>query len=158
EEGGGPSHKIYLRAIDGSPATLIGEGDGQALSPDGRWALSREVAARGALVLLPTGVGSPKKLQPDGLTGRLTGCFFPDGKRLAVEESFPNQPSKTYVVPVDGSRPVPLGPPGLHLPEFGHAVSPDGRLVALIDAEGKAVLVTADGGGAPQPVPGLEPG
>ena len=35
-EGGGPNQSIYIRGTDGSPATLIGEGIGHALSPDGR--------------------------------------------------------------------------------------------------------------------------
>ena len=39
-EGGGPGYSTFLRKTDGSPAVRLGEGDGQALSPDGRWVVA----------------------------------------------------------------------------------------------------------------------
>ena len=156
-EGGGLNGSVYVRGTDGSPATPIGEGESQSLSSDGRWVLAIATTPSRRLVLLPTGVGAPRTLALEGLTGDMGGFFFPDGKRLVVENRVSGQTSRAYVVPVDGGKPVPLGPPGLALPEFGNPVSPDGRFVALVDAEKRAVLCPVDGGPASR-VAGLEAG
>ena len=39
-EGGGPGYSVYIRKTDGSPPVRLGEGFGQALSPDGKWAVA----------------------------------------------------------------------------------------------------------------------
>jgi len=157
EEGGGPNRAIYLRGTDGSAPTLVGEGEGLALSPDRAWVLSRELGAKGALVLLPVGVGSPRRLEPEGLKGVLSGDFFPDGKRLLIEERIPDQPARTFVLALSGGRPSTLAPAGYRLPDFGHPISPDGRRIALVDAGGVVAIFPNDGG-APSNVPGLEAG
>ncbi|MEO6326831.1 MAG: hypothetical protein ABIT01_14465, partial [Thermoanaerobaculia bacterium] len=156
-EGGGTNRAVYFRPTDGSPATLIGEGEGNSLSHDGRWAISRAVRAKGALTVLPTGVGTPRKLEPEGLRGELRGRFFPDGRRLVIDESLPGEATRVFTVPIEGGKPIPLGRPGFTLPDFGSPVSPDGRSVALLDPEGKAVVCPVDGGPA-APLPGIEPG
>ncbi len=157
EEGGGPLRSIYIRGADGAAAIRIGEGDGQALSPDGAWVLARTVGAKGALMLYPTGVGSPRKLEPEGLGGVLSGRFFPDGKRLVIDELVPDKPSRTFTLPIEGGKPAPLGPPGFRLPAFGHPVSPDGRLVALLDTD-ENVFLCPTGGKPPAPLTGLARG
>src|SRR5262249_60471398 len=61
-EGAGGSSVIYLRGTDGSPAVRLGEGEGFALSPDGKWVLAKNLPAGGkpsTLFLLPTGPGHP---------------------------------------------------------------------------------------------------
>ncbi|MGH9317335.1 MAG: TolB family protein, partial [Thermoanaerobaculia bacterium] len=160
-EGGGPNASIYVRPTDGSPATLIGEGAGQTLSPDGRWILSTAQTSPRKLVLLPTGAGSPRPLEFEGLTGGAGGVFFPDGKSLLLVDSQPGQLPRAYVGSVEGGRPRPLGPPGLVPFSFGSAIgnpiSPDGRFVFLIDSD-KKTYVLPTGGGAPVPLTGFAEG
>jgi Tol biopolymer transport system component len=159
-EGGGSNGSIYVRATDGSPATLIGEGTARALSPDGRWVLSTAPTKPPRLVLLPTGPGAPRTLEFEGLTGGAGGVFFPDGKRLLLVDSAPGQLSRTYVASIEGGKPRPLGPPGI-APSFGtsagNPVSPDGRFVFMSDKE-KTVFLCPIDGGAPVPVKGLSDG
>ena len=156
-EGGGLNQSIYLRGTDGSPATLIGEGRGHALSPDGLWALSTAPTTPPRLVLLPTGPGSPRTLEFEGLTGGASGVFFPDGKRLLLVDSPPGQLPRVFVAPIEGTKPRPLGSPGHSLPICGNPISPDGRLAVLIDNDKKSFLFPTDGG-APAPIAGLAEG
>src|SRR5262249_43496612 len=63
-EGGGPGYSVFLRKLDGSAPTRLGEGEGLALSPDGKWVLTALVRSSPVeLVLLPTGAGEPKRLK-----------------------------------------------------------------------------------------------
>jgi eukaryotic-like serine/threonine-protein kinase len=155
-EGGGPGQSIYVRATDGSPATLIGEGEGRAMSPDGQWVLSTPLTTPRGLVLLPTGPGTPRKLEFEGLTGGASGVFFPDGKRLLLYDRQPDQPPRVYVGSVAGGKVRSLGGPGLKLPPFGNPVSLDGRFAVLVDND-RTLLFPTDGGD-PTSVPGLATG
>ncbi|MEO8348984.1 MAG: hypothetical protein ABI610_08740, partial [Acidobacteriota bacterium] len=156
-EGGGPNQSVYLRSTDGSPATLIGEGAGQALSPDGLWILSTARTTPRKLILLPTGAGTPRPLEFEGLTGGARGLFFPDGESLLLVDGAPGQLPRTYVGSVEGGKPRALGPPGLVPFSFGNPISPDGRFVVLIDDE-KRTFVLPAGGGPPVPLKGLAEG
>ncbi len=151
-EGGGANRAVYVRGTDGSPATLIGEGTGQSLSPDGRQVLAVTMATPPTLVLLPTGPGTPRTIPAEGMKGRLFAAFHPDGRQILVSDQ-----TRTYVLSVEGGKARPLGPPGLRLPPFGDPVSPDGRVVALVDPDQRSVLVPMDGG-SPSSIAGLEPG
>ena len=57
-EGGGPNYTVFLRDTDGSPPVRIGEGTGEAISPDTKWVITKP-AKGGALSLVPTGAGRP---------------------------------------------------------------------------------------------------
>src|SRR5262245_17282205 len=77
-EGAGVSPAVYLRTTDGAPAAKIGEGEGVALSPDKRWALTRRTeGGRGRLWLVPTGPGETRPIAFEGLDVR-DGTFTPD--------------------------------------------------------------------------------
>src|SRR5262249_61199045 len=82
---------------------------------------------------------------------------FPDGKRVLLQDEPPGQPTRVYVVSLDGGKPRPLTSPGLGLTAFGNPISPDGRLAALIDNQGKTFLVPVDGG-APTALAGIDEG
>ena len=83
-EGGGAGYSVYLRKTDGSPAVRLGEGEGLALSPDGKWVLSALVRLDPApLILLPTGAGEPKPLPKDSINhDAQPAAFLPDGRRI----------------------------------------------------------------------------
>jgi Tol biopolymer transport system component len=116
---------LLLRDIAQPAPVRLGEGAPIALSPDGRWAVTRELGeVNPNLVLIPTGPGEPRKLPPSGLAWIERGSFFPDGRRLALIGA------KTQG-----------GPTGLFVQDLKtgetRAASPEGA--------GDAVLVSADG-------------
>ena len=155
-EGGGANASIYLRRTGGSPATLIGEGGGFSLSPDGRWVLSSTQTDPGQLVLLPTGAGTARRLSFEGIRRPSGGLFFPDGKRLLLLDNPEGKPSQLFVAPLEGGRPRALTGSGFTLPAFGNPISPDGREVVALDPEGRPFLCPAEGG-TPKPLANLEP-
>jgi len=154
-EGAGPNQTIYVRGTDGSAATPIGEGTGSSLSPDGRFVVSSVPNNPGKLTLLPTGSGSPRTLEFEGLQSVAGGVFLPDGKRLVIEAK--GQSPQVYVAPFEGGKPRPITPSGWKLTPFGNPVSPDGRLVVVMNGDGKSSLVPIEGGD-PAPIPGLADG
>jgi serine/threonine protein kinase len=157
-EGGGPNGSIYMRKADGSAPTLIGEGASFALSPDGKWVLSRQVIEkRQQLALLPTGSGNPIEVKTEGLSDLRNGNWFPDGRRLLLCASETGHATRLYVMPVEGGQPKPISPEGFSIKAFGNSISPDGRSVAAIDPEKRAWLLPTDGSEG-KPIAGMEPG
>ena len=151
-EGAGTGGNVYMRPTDGTPAVRLGEGAALALSPDGKWALSR-LESPSRLVLLPTGVGVPKTLPNRGLTYLGWGTWFPDGRRVAFTAQSADGSQRAYVQDVEGGEPRPLGPPGA----ARVIVAPDGRTVAGLGPDGIPILFSIDADAA-SPFPGLEGG
>ena len=147
-EGGiaeGANEAVYTRKTDGSPAVRLGEGIALALSPDGKWAVTR----RGKeFVLLPTGAGEPKMLSIPGLEFDHP-IWSPDGKKIFYEAAPAGKPTRVYERDVAGGAPRPIGPEGLMV----RAVSPDGRFLAARTEDGSVFLLPVEGG-EPRPVPG----
>jgi serine/threonine protein kinase len=145
----GSVETVYLRATDGSPAVKLGEGYGQSISPDGRWALVKSVKLN-RLMLLPTGPGQPRALLG---TGMIYGGaeFFPDGKRVLFSASAGDGPKRLWIQDVDGGQPRPLTPEGFEL----GPISPDGKWIVTRGPSstatergsgGEPVLFAVDGG------------
>ena len=153
-EGGGAGYSVYLRKTDGSPAVRLGEGEGLALSPDGRWVLAAIVrVAPAPLVLLPTGVGEPKALPKDSINhDSVSASFSPDGRRIVFAGSEPGRARRTWIQDLDGGKARPITPEGV----VGTVLSPDGRLVAARGPDQKVALYPVEGGPV-QPVEGLDP-
>jgi len=149
-EGGGVRGAVFLRKTDGSPAVRLGDGDPQAISPDGKWALSLTLTDPPELELLPTGPGSPKKVPVDGIKP-LAGRFLPDG-RIAVFHSAPGEPPRLSVVGVEGGRPMSVVVPGVNA-AGGIAFSRDSKLVAYATRE-RQVRAVPIAGGPPRAVAG----
>jgi eukaryotic-like serine/threonine-protein kinase len=157
EQGGGAGEKygVFLRKTDGSPAVRLGDGYAVQLSQDGRWALSFNFYTNPPqLVLLPTGPGQPQSV-PAGPDKIRWGGLFPDGKELLVSATHGDEPMRFYVQPIDSANIRPVGPaaPATN----AAAISPDGKTLALVDADGKLALYPVDGG-PPRGIPGLEAG
>jgi Tol biopolymer transport system component len=153
-EGGGPGYSIYLRKIDGSPAVRLGEGEGLALSPDGRWVLAALVRSSPApLVLLPTGAGETRPLPKDSINHDASpASFFPDGRRIVFTGSEPGHARRAWVQDLEGGKPRPVTPEGI----VGTALSPDGRFVAARGPDHKIALYPVEPG-PPRPIPGIDP-
>jgi Tol biopolymer transport system component len=156
--GGGPQPvHAYLRRTDGAPAVRLGEGRPVALSPDGKWAISRLGTRPWHCVLLPTGPGEPRSL-PLGDLECAGASWFPDGKRLAVTGIGPANAWRVYVQDVDGGTRRPLTPEGFSLGDPVYEPSPDGKRVLAMaaDGSGRHMVFPADGG-EPKAVPSLGP-
>jgi Tol biopolymer transport system component len=148
-EGGGPNYTVYLRDTDGTPPVRIGEGVGQAISPDGRWVVTQP-AKKGALFVVPTGAGQAHQLTHDSITyGRAK--FFPDGRRLLASGIEPGHGVRDYVIDMKTGDSKPLTPEGI----AGTRISPDGRLIAVIGSDNNWGVWPTDGS-AFRPIPGLD--
>jgi len=155
-EAGGGEYAVFTRDTNGASAVRLGQGTARALSPDGQWALVlRQNMSPPDFTLLPTGVGQQRVLStPNVIPGR--GLFLSDSKQIVFDGHEPGHASRIYVMSVDGGRPRSVSPEGFSIRGV-RSVSPDGKRVAAITGQGLS-LVSVDGGGEPQPLPGTEAG
>jgi hypothetical protein len=147
---------IYLRATDGSPAVKLGEGVGQAISPDGKWVTAYDPPAAGKagrLSLLPTGPGEAHPLGGDGFVDYGSSAWLPDSAGVVFSARKEDGVSRIYVQAVSGGKPRPIGPERVRLSQLGSPVSPDGRFVVGL-IPGQVLLIPLDGGPT-RPIPGL---
>jgi hypothetical protein len=103
--------------------------------------------------LVPTGPGQPRAVSTPGLDIQNGPAhFLADGKRITLNASEPGHGVRTYLVDLQGGKPIPITPEGI----TGGLISPDGQhILRADDAGGVAVYPTA--GGAAHTIPGLEP-
>jgi Tol biopolymer transport system component len=153
-EGSGPTYSVFLRTTDGAAPVRIGEGGGQALSPDGRWAAA-QVARDGkvALVLYPTGAGETVALKTGTLEIQGGGSFTPDGKRFVFSANEPGHGSRVYTIDLPNGTPRPITPEGYR--SFTRSISPDGSRLIVAGPDRKRYFYPL-AGGEPSPIPGLE--
>ena len=114
--GTGPLYDAYLRRMDGSPATRLGEGQPMALSPDQKWVLTLMLTSPPELRLLPTRAGSPRRMARGRIQEyRMSPAGFPTARgccsRVArVQDTTGSTPNRC-----DGGEPVAITPEGVHL-------------------------------------------
>jgi serine/threonine protein kinase/Tol biopolymer transport system component len=154
-EGGGAGRTAYLRKTDGSPPIPLGEGEAQALSPDGAWVLvirhTRSPSPLSSQVmLLPIGAGESRALTDDQINWQ-RAIWFPDGKRILLSGNEQGQGLRSYILELEGGKPRPTTPEGI----VGRLVSPDGRWLITSDPEQKLSLFPV-AGGEPRPIPGQD--
>jgi Tol biopolymer transport system component len=148
-DGGGPNYTVYLRDTDGSPPARIGEGDSLAISPDGKWVITKP-AKGGPLSMVPTGTGEAKQLTHDAISYS-SARFLPDGKRLLAAGIETGHGGRDYMIDVSNGDSKPITPEGT----AGTMVSPDGKSVVVRGPDGKRGIWPLDGGGF-HPIPGFE--
>jgi Tol biopolymer transport system component len=150
-EGGGPNYTVFLRDTDGSPPIRIGEGRGEAISPDNKWVVTQSIHD-GSLMLVPTGAGQGRPLTHDKI--RYTNIrFLPDGKSLIAVGLEPGHGARTYLIDFNSGDSKPLTPEGI----TGTNVSPDGKVGIVTNPDGSFAFSPLDGSGI-RPIPGLQPG
>jgi hypothetical protein len=154
-EGGGSGYTLYTRKTDGSPPIRIGEGGGEAFSPDGKWALSIiHPFSDTQLVAYPTGAGEASRFPSDGLALQFAD-WTPDGKQIVFSANEAGRGIRIYVRDFAGGKARPVSPEGYRM--FRHGVSPDGRVVVATGPDQKIYLYPL-AGGEPTPLPGSRPG
>ncbi len=133
---------VYFRSTDESlPPILLAEGAGSlGLSPDSKWAIVVRDGRTSEFELVPTGPGEKKILKVAGIDTTQSGAtFFPDGKRILIEVG---RPPRCYVQDLDGGSPRAITPEGVH----SLVISPDGQMLAALDAESRVFLYPVEGG------------
>jgi hypothetical protein len=81
----GVNYSLCLHKPIQSPVVRLGDGNAQALSPDGKWALSMVATSPRRLTLYPTGAGEPRPLR-EWQHPKLRHChFFPTENILDVQ-------------------------------------------------------------------------
>jgi Tol biopolymer transport system component len=140
---------VFLRDTDGSPPARIGEGNAVALSPDGKWAVTKP-AKGGPLSLVPTGAGEARQFTHDSVS--YGGArFLPDGKRLLASGIEAGHGARDYLIDVSNGDSKPITPEGI----AGTQLSPDGKSAAVLGSDGKLGIWPLDGSGI-RLIPGLD--
>ncbi|HKW50384.1 MAG TPA: WD40 repeat domain-containing serine/threonine protein kinase [Candidatus Eisenbacteria bacterium] len=151
--GGGETHSVYMRDIDGSPAVRLGDGMLPRLSPDGRWALTKLDDPNQPLFLLPTGPGEIKTIPTVGLANHVA-AWLPDGKRICAAAREGEGGLRLYEIDVETGAYRAFSEEGISAYEM--TITSDGRHAGTRGPDGKYALYPLEGG-ATRPVNGLEP-
>ena len=148
-------YSAYIRKVGAAPV-LLGVGQAQGVSPDGRWLLALPVEGQ-PVMLHPTGAGQSRSLpNPDNLLID-TVAWLPDGRRVVMFGQPQGHPSRGFVQDIDGGPPKPFTAEAAGVRSarwWTLPVSPDGTRVIAAGADGgSAVFRLSDG--TSSPVPGL---
>jgi eukaryotic-like serine/threonine-protein kinase len=147
-DGGGPNYTVFLRDTDGSPPVRIGEGEGEAISLDGKWVITKP-AKGGPLSLVPTGAGEARQLTNDHVSyGSVR--YLPDGKQLLASGIEPGHGARDYLIDLGTGNAKSITPEGV----AGTILSADGSKVAVTGPDGKWAVWPLDGSGL-HPIPEL---
>ncbi len=154
-EGGGPDFKFYLQKTDGSAPVWLGDGDGQALSPDGRFVLAVLVHAKPEqLIVVPTGAGETRTLEPGPVVRYSRAVWDPRGRRVVFSGFDTQDVERVYLQDADGGPPRAVTTDDVGLPRIGRPVSPDGKRVVALGPNGLPALYPL-AGGDPVALPGF---
>jgi len=146
---------FYVQKTDGSAPVWLGEGDGQALSPDGRSVLAIVGQTRPQqLVIASTGAGETRTLDPGPIVRYARAVWAPSGRTVVIAGSEASDATRLYAQEVAGGPPKPLTEDSVTLAKLGRPVAADGSRVVAFDPDGLPAIYPLDGG-APRPVPGL---
>lgn len=152
-EHSGPNYTVAMRDMTGSPPVALGEGMAGDFSPDGKWVAA--TVSYHQLLLLPTGAGTLRRIERDDIEqyGHEVH-WMPDGKQVLFFGNQAGRAGRCFIQSIDGGKPRPVTPEGV---DYCQA-SPDGTLIAATSMETHLVQLYPVDGGAPRPIPGLDPG
>ena len=154
-EGGGPTFRFYVQKTDGSPAVWLGEGDGQSLSPDGRFALAVVTRVQPQqLIIVPVGAGESRTLDPGAVVQYQRAVWDRTGRRVVFSGTDKHESLRVYVQDVAGGPPKAVSTDGVGLGRIGRPVSPDGERVVAVGPDDVPALYPM-AGGEPVAIPGL---
>lgn len=148
--GAGIDYLTYVVNTDSPELVRLGEGDPDAISPNGRWILSFLPSSPGKMVLFPTGTGQPRYFNVGHLLNTGIFCSWTrDSSRFLCNGSDSGQPPRAYLIEASSGQARAVTPEGTS----DSMITPDGRFVLARNDQGFA-LYPVDGG-APQPVKGI---
>ena len=157
-------YEMWVRKPDGSPAINVGPGAILDISADGKQLLGFLPSKPDELLVVPTGVGEPRKLPSSGLQYQF-GSFLPDGNHAVVMASSSGQGTRLYVVDLTGRTPPrALTGESVSTGLYSKGISADGKSILAwapdpADArQSIAMLFSVEGNAKPQPVKGVEQG
>jgi serine/threonine protein kinase/Tol biopolymer transport system component len=155
-EAAGTNYALGIRKLDGTPPVQLGEGSGGGLSPDGKWAISVLLGNPERVTLVPIGPGQPRTISIPGLEHISNGNvhFLADGKRITLNANEPGHGPRTYLVNLEGGKPIPITPEGI----TSGLISPDGQYIVRVDHAGGVAAYSTAGDRAPRLLPGLDEG
>lgn len=157
-EGGGAKRAVYVRRAGSAVPVRIGDGFGDALSPNGKLALCHGEGGR--LTVVPTGTGEARELKIQG-SFDYGASWFPDNRRVVVAGAVGKGAYRLQLLDTLDETIRPLSPDniaGNGTVTRPFALSPDGRFVAGLTAESTIALYPTEGNGAPLPVTAAQPG
>jgi dipeptidyl aminopeptidase/acylaminoacyl peptidase len=142
----GPNYAVCLRPTDGAPQIRLGEGRALALSPDGNVALASLPTAPNRLLLLPTGAGEARQIEPGGVA--IEGAsWFPDGQRILLVGRQWSGHRRLWVLGLDLGPVKPISPDDIDVgARAGVCITPDGRAAAAVGPEGSVWLYPVEKG------------
>lgn len=154
-EGGGAASAMYLRRLDAPTPVRIGDGYGDAISPDGKYVLGHSGPK---LVVVPTGSGEARELKTEGAFD-LGAAWLPDGRRIVIAGALPKKGYQLHVIDTLDETEKPISPENIWGDAYRpFAVSPDGRYVAGMTKQQTIALYPVDATAEPSIVPAIEPG
>jgi len=153
-EGGGENYSAYIRPTDGSAAVRLGDGGALALSSDQKWVMAGQIHSPVESILIPTGAGESRKLTHSGVE-LVRARWLPDNKRYVFLGNEQNRGLRLWVQSVEGDKPTPISPEGIRATQW--VPSPDGKMVAAVQSDGKGYLFGIDGG-EPRAIHGFHDG
>ncbi|HEY3156075.1 MAG TPA: protein kinase [Candidatus Eisenbacteria bacterium] len=130
----GQLYSVFVRGMDGSPATRLGDGQALAFSPDAHAALTLLYTTPPRLVILPTGPGEAKWLPNPGFERyrEYPVTWTPDGKSIVFPAGQSGRPLRCYVQSVETG--------------VTRAVTPEGFPDFVLSARGDSVYAGGAGG------------
>ena len=160
-DGPGAARSVWIRTLDGTPATRLGDGRPLDIAPRGEWVAATITGPPSKLVLYPTGPGSQRVIA-EGAYDYPAASFFPDGRKLVLVESpaagRSPDPFTFQIADLTTGTVTAIGPSegAIHV---RHALSPDGRSL-LVKRQGGPFFVvpleaTTWNWQAVQQIPGL---
>jgi eukaryotic-like serine/threonine-protein kinase len=133
-QGGGFNKGIYVRATEGSSAIRLSEGQGGAISQDGKWVFVSRPHANPKYALVPTGAGEERPVVIEGLEDQVfISAWLSDGNYLVSGHETGKQP-RIFVWSASGGRLRPVSPEGSST--FA-AAAPDGQRFFVRGGDGK---------------------
>ncbi len=150
-KGGGALGTIFLRKTDGSAAVRLGEGYGQALSPDQKWVLAVTPTNPPRHLLIPTGAGEVTELKPAGIENIAPMGFAADSRRIILVANEPGHQARDYLFDPATGKLQPLTPEGIRGP-----VTPDGKFLVVRGNGPNPQLISVDSGSPVREIKGLQ--
>jgi Tol biopolymer transport system component len=150
-KGGGPVGTIFLRNTDGPSAVRLGEGYAISLSPDQKWVLAFQETNPGRALLIPTGAGEVKDVNPAGVEAPTAQGFAADSRHLVVIANELGHQPRTYLYDPDSKQLQPLTPEGVR-----GRVTPDGKFLGVRVGNNAPQLIPLGSQAPVQEIKGLD--